>query len=342
MKAWVLYTPENPPVKYESKAEIRLRGKLDDIHGDFDAVRITPQTTEPIQRCKINDAVGNAYIIPTPLTSQGLSGEGSPRRSPDDTIRSLISTANNMDGQTNRLLLPSPLSAVKKRQTPSEPSPLAQGPKRQRILPNPPEVRTPAGTSRQFDQQGPKLLPASSGGSALDLSEYGPVSGEKVAEDHVRVHQSKGAGLRINTQVAEAAARLPSRNEPTRGEKLFADYVKSQEAFHKELDNLSHELTAANRRANEAELRAQEAENKTYRANSINFARLKESTDKHESDLRDKEREYRGLATRCNRLEHSMKKAKGRITELELELQRERQASVNARSQKLNPLGSSW
>lgn len=177
-----------------------------------------------------HDAIGNAYSLPTPLTARGFIAGRSPGKSPANPIHPLASPAKDANRQL-RPFLASPLSGAKKRWVPCESSPLAPGPKRQRMLPlelaNSPQAKTATGLSRRSEKEGPQSLPLLTGDSTLSLSRNRPIFGEKMDVNNVGVRQSKGAGLRINTQVAELAAPLPPEIEPTHGEKLIADYVRT-------------------------------------------------------------------------------------------------------------------
>ena len=171
----------------------------------------------------------------------------------------------------------------------------------------------------------------------MSLSENGPTSDEKIAVDRVGVRQSKAAGLRIDTQAAGLAAPLPLETEPTHVEKLYADFISTHKALREELDHLTHELRTANKRANEAELRARKAENMWYQANTANFRKLKELEDKHRVEIQSKARKYqtleinlenqqrrnKALEMRCKDLNWTIEKVKG-----ELGQKRQRQVSA--------------
>ena len=248
-RTWIWTTPKTPE-QYESKTYTVKASANDSIHSDFDAVHATPKTAAPTLTSQGHEAIGNACGIPTPLTATDFSADRLPKHSPVHPIPSLTSPINHANRPELRELLPPPLPGATKRHITSEPSPLAQSPKRQRILlrepRNLPQAKTTVKPSRHFENQGPQLLPMSPGSPALSLSENGPTSGEKMDVDRVSVRQSKGAGLRINTQAAESAAPLRLKNELTRGEKLYVDYVKNYEEFCREFENLNWELCAAN------------------------------------------------------------------------------------------------
>lgn len=141
---------------------------------------------------------------------------------------------------------------------------------------NSPQAKTATGPSHRFEEEGPQSLSLLPGDSTLSLSRIRPIFGEKTDLNNVSVRQPKGAGLRINTQVAELAAPLPPKTGLTHGEKLIADYVRTHKVLRGELDKLTHELCAANERANMAELRARKAEYLEYQANSAKSHKLKE------------------------------------------------------------------
>ena len=171
----------------------------------------------------------------------------------------------------------------------------------------------------------------------MSLSGKRPTSNEKMAVDRVSVRQSKGPGLRINTQAAGLAAPLPLETEATHGEKLYADFIRTHKMLRGELDHLTRELRAANERANEAELRARKAENMGYQANSANFQKLKEVEDKHRVEIQSKARKYQtlemnlesqqrrnqALEAQCKALNWTIEKVKG-------ELGQERQRQISA------------
>ena len=312
-RTWTWTTPETPD-QYESRTDTIVASANDSIHSDFDAVHATPKTAAPTSTSQGHKAISNAYGIPTPLTATDLSAEGLPGQSPVHSMCSLTSHNNTANTPELEKLLPPPLPGAKKRQISSETSPLAQSPKRQRVLPpettNLPQAKTAVGPSRHLEDQGPQLLPMSPEGRALSLSEHGSTSGAKMDVDRVNVRQSKGAELRINTRAAESAAPLRPKNEPTRGEQLYADYVKNHEAFRKGLDNLIQELCAANQRADVAELQAvqaQEAANKGYQANFANFKRLKELEESYKADVQSKERRNRMLERKFDEQERELR-----------------------------------
>lgn len=321
-RTWTWTTPQTPE-QYKSKTNTVEASANDSIHSDFDAVHATPKTAAPTSTSQGHEAIGDAYGIPTPLTATDVSADRLPKHSPVHPIPSLTSPINNANRPELRELLPPPLPGATKRHITSEPSPLAQSPKRQRILlaepRNLPQAKSTVKPSRHFENQGPQLLPMSPGGPALGLSEDKPTSGEKTDVDRVSVRQSKGAGLRINTQAAESAAPLRPKNEPTRGEKLYADYVKNHEEFRRELENLNRELCAANKRADMAELRAaqaQEAANKGHQANFANFKRLKELEEVYKADVQSKERRNRFLERKFDEQERELRTLRMRCATL--------------------------
>ena len=302
------------PEQYQNTTHTIVASANDSIHSDFDTVHATPTTAAPTSTSQGHEAIGNAYGIPTPLTATDFSADRLPGQSPVHPIRSLTSPKNHANRPEVRKLLPPPLPGAKKRQISSVPSPLAQSPKRQRILPpelsNLPQAKTAVGLSRNLENEIPQLLTMSPGRPALSLPEDRPTSGEKMNVDRVSVRQSKGAGLRINTEAAKSAAPLQPKNEPTRGEKLYADYVKTHKVFRRELENLIDELCTANERADAAGLRAvqaQEAANKGYQANYANFKRLKELEESYKADVQSKERRNRLLERKLDEQERELK-----------------------------------
>ena len=86
-------------------------------------------------------------------------------------------------------------------------------------------------------------------------------------------------------------------------EELYADYFKTHELFRRELDNLVQELTAAKKRADAAELRAQKAENMICRVNYASFAKLKAQEDGHRKENEKQQRVNESLLARCEDLE---------------------------------------
>lgn len=203
------------------------------------------------------DAARSAYCFPTPHTGEDLSAGRSPGRSPGFPVFLSASPVSNANRPTQRPHLPSPLSGAQKRQLASEPLPLAQDSKRQRMLPSVPgdlpQVKTVAGSLHHCENQ---VLPVAPAGTAVSISGNAPTSNEEISLDRVDVRKSKGSGLRINTQAAGGTAPRPPRTEPTHGEKLYADFIRTHMALRGELDLLTRELRAANERANEAERRA--------------------------------------------------------------------------------------
>ena len=199
------------------------------------------------------------------------------------------------------------------------------------MLPSEPEnllqTKTAVIPSRQSEKQGPQISPASAEGSTLSLSKDGPLFGEKMNEHHVGARQSQEAGLKINTQVAESAA------PPTPGDKLYADYVNTHDEFRRELDNLARALTAANKRADTAELRIQKAENKLYQANNVGFAKLKIQEELLRKESEKQHRECKSLRIRCDALELSIETKHKAIEKLKRHLVEERQMSVLVRNE---------
>ena len=225
---------------------------------------------------------------------------------------------------------------------PSEPSPLSQSSKRQRVSSRPVlpsqevsllHVKMEADPSHQSETQEPQIPPASAEGLALSLSRNEPTSGENIDGSHAGVRHSKGAGLRINTKAAEPAAPLPPRNETTSGQALYTDYIKTHDEFRRALDNLAHELDAANERAHAAELRTQKAENTVYQANNARFAKVQTQGDRQKKENERQQRENRSLMTQCHVLERSVDGKNQEIDELKWALGQERQMSANVRSE---------
>ena len=252
------------------------------IHGDFDAVHTSPKTTILTPTTSGPDTAVKAR------SAQDLNGDTPPGLTPALRKFSLTSPASTANRPSSSPILPSPLSGATKRHLASEPSPLAQDAKRQRMIPpgpaNPLQAVTAATPSHHLEKQGSQSLPVTLADTALGSSRNGPIAVDRV---RVGVRPIKGAGLRIDTQAAEFPVRLLPRTEPTHEEELYADYVRTHKVLRGELDNLSHELCAANERANTAELRARKAENMRYQANVASFQMLKELEDKHRIDTRE-------------------------------------------------------
>lgn len=335
VRDWTWVAPETP-AQHESNTGKIMASDHDNVHVDLDAVHKTPKTATP-RLSRGHNVINNAYSIPTPVTAKDFSADGSPGRSSGNSKPSLTSTALNTDPRGNRQLKPflaSPLSGVTKRQSSPDPSSPAQGPKRQRMLlsqsAHQPQLKTVAGQSHHFERQGLQLVPTSAERSAVGLSGNGATSGEMREENHVGMRQSRGAGLRINTQAAELAAPPPPRKEPTREEQLYADYVKTHDAFRTELNNLALDLDAAKMRAKMAEVRAREAENMTYKAKNANFTQVQQLTQNHRADIQAQKRKLR---IHCKAFEESINEKDKEIIGLKRELQRERQASVTVRSE---------
>lgn len=305
------------------------------IHGDFDTMHIVPETALPTRATPLRHTINNAQSFPTPVTPGEFAAGRLSVPSPGDAMLSLTSPA----GDTKQRFCPppkpfpsSPPSSAKKRQISSEPSPLSESSKRQRMLPaemaNLRHAKTAAGPSRQSEKQGPQVSPASAEEATLILSRMGWTSGESMDKDSVRVHQStgqsRGAGLIINTKLAASAVRPPVKIEPTSGEKLVSDYIKTHKEFRKELDNLSHELEVANKRAERTELQVQEAQDMVYRANNDAFAKLKTQEDIHKKEKQRQQLEYKSLRTRYDTLEQSICEKSREIDELKWELEQRR------------------
>ncbi len=357
-------TPPEPAEKQESKVDTIGASDHNNIYGDLDAIHIAPKSTVSTPKSQGRRTTGNTYYIlpkpavPTPtrqgcqaisnayiqLTPTDFSARRSPMPSPF-AVSSLASPAGFTSPQfaPHTTPLPSSLpSGAKRRQMPSEPSPLSQSSKRQRVLSRPVlpsqevsllHVKMEADPSPQSETQGPQIPPASVEGLALSLSRNEPVSGEKIDGNHAVVRHSKGAGLRINTKVAELAAPLLPGNETTSGEKLYADYVKTHNEFRRELDNLTHELDAATKRADAAELRIKKAENMVYQANNASFSKLRTQQDRHKKEHETQQRENRSLMTKCYALERSIDGKNEEIDELKWALGQERQMAANVRSE---------
>ena len=372
IRAWVWDTTPETPTRHESKANIVVLSDDDSIHGDFDAVHTTPKNTVPTPTTSRPFAAGNAYCFRTPITAKDFSAGRStgqphafPSANPDNTRSaycfptprtgedfsagrqigglpafpafSSTSPANNANRPTQRSLLPPPLSGAQKRQLASEASPVAQDPKRQRMLSSVPadlpQVKTIAGPLHHCETQFLPVIPAD---TVVSISGNKPTSNAKTV-DRVDLRKSKGPGLRINTQAAGFAAPLPPRTGPTHLERLYADFIRTHKVLREELDHLTHELRAANERAHEAELRARKAENMGYQANVANFQKLRELENKHKVELQNSARKYNTLATnledqerknkalemRCRDLSWTIEKAKE-------ELGQERQTRLSA------------
>ena len=376
IKASIWNTAPETPTQHESKANIVIASGLDSIHGDFDAVQTTPKTMLPTPMTSRPSTAGKAYYFPTSLTTKDFSASRRPRqppaspnsgpdatrsaycfptpqtaedssagkspgRSPALSVFSSTSPVKNANQPTQRPLLPSPLSGAQKRPLASEPSPLAHDQKRQRVLPSVPadlpQVMTIAGPPNHCEEQWPRCLPATPASTVMSLFKNRPSSNEKIDVDRVGVRQSKGPGLKINTQATGLTAPLPLKTEPMRGEKLYADFISTHKALREELDQLTHELRSANKRATEAELRARKAENMVYQTNSASFQKFKELENKQRSEIQSKvracqmlkinleeqQRRNKALEMRCNDLNRTIEKVKQ-----ELEKERQRQLSA--------------
>lgn len=166
-----------------------------------------------------------------------------------------------------------------------------------------------------------------------------PIFGEKMDVNNVGERQSKEAGLRINTQVAELAAPLPPEIELTDGEKLVADYIRTHKVLRGELDKLAYELCAANERANMAELQARKAENLEHQANQANFHKFKELQKQGrrykilETKFEEQRRRLEVFETRCEAFNQIIDELKG-------ETKQERQRQMSAFYQRESGAGS--
>lgn len=155
---------------------------------------------------------------------------------------------------------------------------------------------------------------------------------ESMDGNHTGTRQSKGAGLRIDTKAAEPAAPPMPEKEPASAEKLFADYATTHKEFRKELDNLAQKLKNANKRADAAELRSRQAENKVYQANNAGFAQLKLQGDNYQKEIQRQQTWYTSLKIRCDALEQSIGGKNLEIEGLKRALEQERQMSADVRS----------
>ena len=307
---------------------------------DFNAMQIPPKTAVPTQASLERHTTSNAYSIPTPVTPGDFGAGRSSVPSPGNLMTPLTSIA----GYTNRyryLQPSSPPSGAKKRQMPSGPPPFPQSSKRPRIssrsaLPSIEvdalQSKAAAGPIRQSVEQGPQISPALAKGSALILSTNGRMPRESMDGNHTGTRQSKGAGLRIDTKAAEPAAPPMPEKEPASAEKLFADYATTHKEFRKELDNLAQKLKNANKRADAAELRSRQAENKVYQANNAGFAQLKLQGDNYQKEIQRQQTWYTSLKIRCDALEQSIGGKNLEIEGLKRALEQERQMSADVRS----------
>ena len=338
-KAWVSATP-TIAVQHESGANTIESNDHEYIPGGFNAMPIPPKTATPMQASPDRRTTSNAYSIPTPVTPGDFGAGRSCGPSPGNVMTPLTSTA----GYTNRYryLQPhSPPSGAKKRQMPSGPPPLLPSSKRPRIssrsaLPSIEvdslQVNAAAGPIRQSVEQGPQTSPALAEGSALILSRNGLRLGESMDGNHTGMRQSKGAGLKIDTKAAESAApRMPTK-ESTSAEILFADYAKTHTEFRNEIDNLAQKLRNANKRADAAELRSREAENKVYQANNAGFNKLKLQGDNYQKEIQRHQTWNVSLQIRCHAFEQSIGRKNQEIEELKWALEQERQMSAVVRS----------
>ena len=129
-------------------------------------------------------------------------------------------------------------------------------------------------------------------------------------------------------------AALPTPgNEPTSGEKLYTDYVKTHYEFRKEPDNLAQELHTANERADAAEVRIQQAENNAYQTNKVAFSQLKQQGDFYQKEFQKQQNLNTAFRIRYDALEQSISGKNQEIEELKWELEQERQMSVVVRSE---------
>ena len=307
---------------------------------DFNAIQIPSKTAAPTQASLGRPTTSNAYSIPTPVTPGDFGVGRSSVPSPGNVMTPLTSTA----GYTNRYryLQPSSLpSGAKKRQMSSGPPPFLPSSKRPRIssrsaLPSIEvdslQFNEAAGPIRQSVEQGSQISPALAQGSAPILAKNGPMPAESMDGNRTGARQSKGAGLRIDTKAAESAAPPLPEKEPASTEKLFADYAKTHEEFRNELDNLAQKLKNANKRADAAELRSRQAENKVYQANNAGFAQLKIQGDNYQKDIQRYQTWYTSLKIRCDALEQSIGGKNLEIERLKRALEQERQMSAVVRS----------
>ena len=186
---------------------------------------------------------------------------------------------------------------------------------------NLPQAKIATGPSRYLEKLGPEFPRVVPEGSALNLSLSRPTFGEEMGGHHAGVRQSKGTELRINTQVAESAASLPSRTEILREEELYTvavDFVTNHEEFCKQLDNLTHELSAAKKRASEAE---KQAKKMGVQANFAGFVKACERADKYKAKNQTLKRKSKLLERRFEASENSIREKDEEIDELRMELQ---------------------
>ena len=125
--------------------------------------------------------------------------------------------------------------------------------------------------------------------------------------------QAEGAGLTINTEVAEGNAPPGPVDEPTSLEKLCADFLETREDLCEKIDHLAGEVTTAKERAVVAERSFHEAENRVYQANNARFATVKQMEDKYK-------KESGSLKTRCDALEKIMQRKNQAIDQLRYDL----------------------
>lgn len=352
-RAWVLAKPAIAE-QDEIGANTIEANRHECILSDSSAMQTPPKTAVIKQASLERRNTSNACSMPTPVTPGDFGASRPFVPSPSIERTPLTSTAgyNSTYRHKQPSSIPSwPPAGVKKRQLPSAPPTLSQSSKRPRIAPRPAlpsievdllQTKPAAGQIRQSVEQGFQILPASAGGSALILSKNAPMSGESMDGHHVGVRQSKGAGLRIDTKAAETGAPPMSKTEPTSDEKLVAEFFQTHQDFRRELDNLAEKLHSANKRADAAELRAQQAENEVYRANNAGFAKLKLSSDNHQKELQKEKSLHHSLQVRCNEMEQSIRWKNRWIEELKQELEQVKQMSGAVRSGYARTVEKKW
>ena len=175
------------------------------------------------------------------------------------------------------------------------------------------QPNTIEGPIRQFVREGTQISQAPVEKSALDLSRNGPKSCQNIDRDHVANRQAEGAGLRINTEVAEGTAPPAPGDEPTSLEKLCTDFLETREDLCKKIDDLAGEVNTVKERAVVAERSVQEAENRVYQANTARFATMKHLEDKYK-------KESGSLKIRCDTLEKIIHRKNQAIDQLTYDL----------------------
>lgn len=291
------------------------------IHGDLDAIHTAPKTAVPSLTSHGRHISNFPFTVLTPK-------DFSAGRSPVPSSSTMMTSSDSPADSTNRQRKVFPSSATlggQKRHIPSELSPLFRSSKRPRLMPSQPadllQPNTIPGPIRQSVEEETQSLQAQVERSAPNLSRNGPKSCQKFDGDHVANRQAEGAGLTINTEVAEGTAPPGPVDEPTSLEKLCADFLETREDLCEKIDHLAGEVTTAKERAVVAERSFHEAENRVYQANNARFATVKQMEDKYK-------KESGSLKTRCDTLEKIMQRKNQAIDQLRYDLFQARATSA--------------